>query len=401
MKIGFQIVVIGLLLVNAGCASEREPVLAAEASPPATATDTNAHPINAEVGMFYDALEPYGEWFWLDPYGWVWTPSSVAVTWRPYTSGYWVYADCGWTWVSDFDWGWAPFHYGRWCWHAGYGWCWVPGAVWAPAWVAWHFGDEWCGWAPLPPLVRWERTKDWDDIVPSFSWCFVADRDFCRRHLRDRIVVSARNATLLHETRNVTRFEVRDGHVFNLSLSAEQIARATGRAIPHYQIVDADLARAASARRFTRHEIHVYRPALTHPSTGATARTFAPHRQLRSAPPATAPPMTFNQLRRGERERQRLEAEHYRQHSELERMHRHELQRPSRGVSPMDLHQRQLAEHRALREQIRREDELFESRWLQRYNHPPRELERSLPRHFRQQHFAGAAKNLGHERWHN
>jgi hypothetical protein len=66
-----------------------------------------------DISVFYDELAPYGRWFTLDGYGWVWTPYGVSASWRPYTYGYWVYTDYGWTWVSRWRWGWAPFHYGR------------------------------------------------------------------------------------------------------------------------------------------------------------------------------------------------------------------------------------------------------------------------------------------------
>jgi hypothetical protein len=54
-----------------------------------------AQRVVVDVGIFYDDLAPYGRWFTLDGYGWVWTPYGVSAGWRPYTSGYWVYTDYG------------------------------------------------------------------------------------------------------------------------------------------------------------------------------------------------------------------------------------------------------------------------------------------------------------------
>src|SRR5882672_7602363 len=90
------------------------------------------------VSYFYDALSPYGRWVDYPSYGWCWSPAGVAAEWRPYSDGYWVYSDFGWTWVDYEPWGWAPFHYGRWLEDPQYGWLWVPGTEWAPAWVAWR-----------------------------------------------------------------------------------------------------------------------------------------------------------------------------------------------------------------------------------------------------------------------
>jgi len=41
----------------------------------------------------------------------VWAPRAVAVTWRPYQVGHWVWTDDGWLWVSDEPYGWATYHY--------------------------------------------------------------------------------------------------------------------------------------------------------------------------------------------------------------------------------------------------------------------------------------------------
>jgi hypothetical protein len=135
--------------------------------------------------MFYDALAPHGTWFRHDRYGWAWTP-RVGIGWRPYTEGSWLYTDLGWTFQCDLEWGWAPFHYGRWTYEAQYGWVWVPDDVWAPAWVAWQFGDPWCGWAPLPPLVAWEFDPAWDVIIQPFCWSFVDIRFLPERKIHER-----------------------------------------------------------------------------------------------------------------------------------------------------------------------------------------------------------------------
>src|ERR1043166_3051545 len=69
----------------------------------------------------------------------------------PFSNGNWVRCDAGWLWVSEEPWGWATYHYGRWDMNAEFGWFWVPQTVWAPAWVSWHEGGGYIGWAAL----RW------------------------------------------------------------------------------------------------------------------------------------------------------------------------------------------------------------------------------------------------------
>ncbi|MGE0358950.1 MAG: DUF6600 domain-containing protein [Burkholderiales bacterium] len=87
------------------------------------------------------ALDLYGSWRVVSPYGAVWIPEGVPAGWAPYTTGSWIWdVRFGWTWVDDAPWGWAPFHHGRWVLVGGL-WAWAPGpvivrAVYAPALVA-------------------------------------------------------------------------------------------------------------------------------------------------------------------------------------------------------------------------------------------------------------------------
>ena len=60
---------------------------------------------------------------------------------------------------EEADWGWVTFHYGRWAHDQRLGWFWVPGDEWGPAWVDWRRGDDFVGWAPLPP----------DDVIEEYD----------------------------------------------------------------------------------------------------------------------------------------------------------------------------------------------------------------------------------------
>jgi len=100
---------------------------------------------------FHAPLAAQGTWIEVGSYGRCWRPARVAVEWRPYGYGHWIWTDCGWYWVSDEPWAWACYHYGSWVYESDYGWIWVPGIEWAPAWVTWRIGGGYCGWAPLAP----------------------------------------------------------------------------------------------------------------------------------------------------------------------------------------------------------------------------------------------------------
>lgn len=93
----------------------------------------------------WEDLDEYGSWMDAAPYGPVWYPRMVDVSWVPYRFGHWVWIEpWGWTWIDDAPWGFAPFHYGRWV-RVSARWCWIPGpvrirAVYAPALVVFAGG---------------------------------------------------------------------------------------------------------------------------------------------------------------------------------------------------------------------------------------------------------------------
>ena len=144
-------------------------------------------------------LDSYGNWNYVAPYGYVWSPAGMGAGWAPYRSGRWVWEDWyGWTWVSNDPWGWAPYHYGRWLWDGGFGWCWYPGLIgprhyWSPALVAWFgfggpgvgvgFGFGSLGWVPLAP---YEVFRPW--------W----GRGFYGRPFNERINVTNINVTNIY-----------------------------------------------------------------------------------------------------------------------------------------------------------------------------------------------------------
>src|SRR5438105_7529439 len=136
--------------------------------------DSEAPP--PEEGPTYDdfkadtSLNENGEWVETAEYGLIWRPTRVGDEWRPYWDGHWVYTTAGWAWMSDESFGWATYHYGRWAVMDDLGWVWLPGRVWAPAWVAWRWGDGYAGWCPLgPQAFLYEQPR---------HWVFVGSRNF-------------------------------------------------------------------------------------------------------------------------------------------------------------------------------------------------------------------------------
>jgi hypothetical protein len=331
------------------------------AQPEATQTVAPPRP-DGKVAMFYDALAPYGNWFWHDRYGWVWSPRDVAYGWRPYTDGHWLYSDLGWTWYSDLAWGWAPFHYGRWSYETTIGWFWVPDTEWAPAWVAWQEGDPWAGWAPLPPLVDWQVATAWDSVISPFCWSFVEIEFLPAHHLHRHIVPAARNVTLIRETRNVTRF-VFNGQrqIVSSGIDPVRVERATGHALPRLRVENVTTVDARPGLTIDRDRLLVVRPDLIRArQPGANLIPVRPVPALIPTPPG--PVLSRDFLQRQEAERRRLAEEQAAEAARLEESHRRELRNPPPGLALPNLAERHLNEHRAFNEQVMRQNQLFEHR---------------------------------------
>ena len=190
---------------------------------------------DVDINIFYDALEPYGDWVDHQTYGRVWHPRDMPPGWRPYTDGHWDYShEHGWVWVSDWDWGWAPFHYGRWAWDDWHGWVWVPGRIWAPAWVFWRYGGGYAAWAPMPPNVIWQ--PEYGLITRHFSYdrdlhwdCWVAVPEYyvSHRHIRRYIMEPRRNIHVLNVTKNHTHVTIVHNTIVNRGVPVKRIEKVS------------------------------------------------------------------------------------------------------------------------------------------------------------------------------
>jgi hypothetical protein len=379
---------LGVGCIVAGPEGPRRPVNVPPPPPPGPGYDPDE-----DYGVFYDGLAPYGDWFWLDPYGWVWDPARVAPGWRPYTVGHWIYTDDGWFWKSDEPWGWATCHYGRWLFDSYRGWIWVPGHEWAPSWVAWRYGDGWLGWAPLPPRAVFRAGigldlggVDLEVMIDPFWWLFVADRDIFDSRISIRIVPPARNVTLVRLTRNVTRYGVERSRVVVHGADLAAIERARGRRITPYHIVDERNSGPDRHSRVVGQELRVFRPAMKDPppsrvprgtvrhdvpaptmeSPGPAVGTRPQHGRPEEAPPRAAPerpaPVSPEVLKRQQAEQRELERRQAAERSRLEQLHRKEARKAPPVAPPEELEKRHSEEQRAMDEQARREKTLLEKK---------------------------------------
>jgi hypothetical protein len=223
---GFLANKLGIVLCTAllGYAARGQPSVSIAVSAPTVE-------IRAESD-FYEPLAPEGEWVVVGSYGRCWRPSHVESDWRPYCNGSWERTDAGWYWVSDEPWAWATYHYGRWDYADQYGWYWVPQIQWAPAWVSWHEGGGYIGWAPLQPSVSISVNG-----YVGFSESRISPRAFVfvkQGQFQDRIrpsIVVVNNTTIINRTKTITNTKIVNKTVINEGPATSVIAKASGRPV--------------------------------------------------------------------------------------------------------------------------------------------------------------------------
>ena len=217
---------LGIVLCSAllGYAAQGQPSVSIGVSAPLVE-------IRAESD-FYEPLAPEGEWVVVGSYGQCWRPSHVESDWRPYCNGSWERTDAGWYWVSDEPWAWATYHYGRWDYTDQYGWYWVPQIQWAPAWVSWHEGGGYVGWAPLQPSVSISVNGyvgfNQSRISPR-AYVFVKQGQF-QDPIRPSIVV-VNNTTIINKTKTITNTKIVNKVVINEGPATSVVAKASGRPV--------------------------------------------------------------------------------------------------------------------------------------------------------------------------
>ena len=227
--------------------------------------------VNASVQIhakaeFEAPLASHGTWVEVGSYGRCWRPARVAVEWRPYCSGEWIWTDCGWYRQSDEPWAWACYHYGWWVCDPAAGWVWVPEVQWAPAWVSWRAGGGYVGWAPLPPpglvfarhpepeLFVFVGTANFGGPVRPGTWI-----------VRDKVIISHTSeiggvARESHNLGGATAQKV----MVNRGPAPETIQKASGRSFTKVSIQEAvrrTAVRSSSKRpENTLHPTHQINP---------------------------------------------------------------------------------------------------------------------------------------------
>lgn len=242
---------------------------------------------------FYEPLTPHGEWVVVGGHGRCWRPARVEAGWRPYSSGYWQRTDAGWYWVSDEPWGWATYHYGRWDFTEQYGWYWVPQTQWAPAWVSWHSGGGYVGWAPLQPTVRISGGGFVGfnaSLISPRAFVFVEQGRFLEPVQPRTVIVTT---AIIKQTTVISNTRIVNNTVINEGPATTVIEKASGRKIQAVPVHE--LRRKQEAAVVAKHGIPaapgekpVQPPAGGGPDPGGRKNVAAPAPQP-AAKPVPAP----------------------------------------------------------------------------------------------------------------
>jgi hypothetical protein len=229
---------------------------------------------SVDLGFFYDSLASYGNWIQRPNYGWVWTPSAVSTSWRPYEDGHWVWTDQGWTWITDEPYGWATYHYGRWYQDPEIGWSWVPGDEWGPAWVSWQGADDYVGWAPLPPGVDISASYNsgygynggyasYDYGIGPEAYVFVPTRNFLSLSIASYVVPDVQVRGFWGRTHNYTSYRREGDRIYNQGFPVDRIQQVVGRSVPRYQIADLQTTDYRQPRaRISGNQVQIFRPQV-------------------------------------------------------------------------------------------------------------------------------------------
>jgi hypothetical protein len=183
----------------------------------------------------------------------------------------------------------------------------------------------------------------------------------------------ARNVTLLHETKNVTKIVVNaNKQVVSSGVDPVRVERAVGHPLARLKIENVTTIQRNASTTIQGNRVVVFRPDLVKTTRTATAPLSG---AAEARPQATAPiaglptptgPMLSRELLQGqEAERRALAQEQAAEAARLEEIHRRELEQPPQGMSLPSLAERHLEEHRAFNEQIARQNQLFEHRTQQ------------------------------------
>jgi hypothetical protein len=292
-----------------------------------------------EYRIFYDALQDYGDWTYIEPFGYVFRPYGNVEGWRPYQYGYWAPSDTyGWVWISAEPFGWATYHYGDWLYDRYQGWVWIPGLDWGPAWVSWEETPDYIGWAPMfPPGAS-------PDLIPGGEYLYVPVAELPSADVGARVKTKVQVGDLLGTPRTIWNPVEHGGVKFDAGPKFAEIERRAGP-LPRVKVEDLAPGTTPVAKPGARpgrppagttpRPSAVPRPGVRPTPAGAPDETAAVEAMRRAAEEAAraaatvtggsaAPPSNITVVRPGVRRGRAVPAEKPREGTPRERPRGHE-----------------------------------------------------------------------------
>jgi hypothetical protein len=228
--------------------------------------------VNISFEVFFNTLQPYGSWIRTDRHPYVFVPANVGPDWAPYTRGHWIYTErFGWYFESDEPFAWATYHYGRWAYSQDIGWYWVPGTRWAPAWVTWRRGDNYVGWAAIPPegdgyAVDVDvRVGD----VPQGYWYFVPASQFFAPRLDVVVQRGDRDPDAFNRTKLAGPVVIQNNIVVNTVIDLNFIEQQTKQKVEARKVEEVSDPKQAAGPGGNDQPIRAFTAALEPPKPDA------------------------------------------------------------------------------------------------------------------------------------
>ncbi|HEY8575638.1 MAG TPA: DUF6600 domain-containing protein [Devosia sp.] len=260
------------LLAGVALAALCLPVASLTPGMPLGVASAQAQSANVSFQLFFDNLEPHGVWVRHARYNYVFCPTGIDTSWRPYSNGRWLYMrDRGWYFASEEPFAWATYHYGRWFADARLGWCWVPGTKWAPAWVSWRRSDNIVGWAPLPPeddgyAVSFEVSRR---DLPQAYWVYVPTERFIEPDLSISIVFGNQQPEYYTQTEFLGPVVVEGDVVVNNVIDVTYIEQTINQEVVVYEAEEASDPAAAQTASAEGEAITIFAQDVAEPEAEA------------------------------------------------------------------------------------------------------------------------------------
>lgn len=153
----------------------------------------------------------------------------------------------------------------------------MPDTEWGPAWVVWRMGDDYCGWAPLPPRARFDFqgwfyfgnsrvSDDFEFNLTAEDYCFVPTGNFRDRRPGVHLVPSVLVEDAYRKTIFIKKpYGVENGHLVNRGLPVEKILQAIKKPIPTITIVHDDIKPGQPIHRglVKGNQLLIYKPVIS------------------------------------------------------------------------------------------------------------------------------------------